>query len=153
MELARRVPGRVTAVEPDPGLDRRHGSGNRSLLLSAGAAIVTIRAVVGRRGSPGDVAYGSAKAGMVGLTRTLAVELAPHGVRLNLVVPGFVDAAMTAGLADASRSAIVDGIPMGRPLAAGGDRRRGVVAAASYMAGATVAVDGGLLSSFGAPRR
>lgn len=123
-------------------------------LLADGAAIVNIGAVVGLRGYPGDVAYGSAKAGLSGLTQTLAMELAPRGIRVNLVVPGFVDTEMTAGLTDASRATIVDGIPMGRPGRA--DEIADVVwavAGASYMTGSTVAVDGGLLASFGAPVR
>jgi 3-oxoacyl-[acyl-carrier protein] reductase len=123
-------------------------------LLADGAAIVTIGAVVGLRGFPGDVAYGSAKAGLSGLTQTLAIELAPRGVRVNLVVPGFVDTDMTAGLTDRARSTIVDGIPLGRTGRA--DEIADVVwavAGASYMTGSTIAVDGGLMASFGAPRR
>jgi 3-oxoacyl-[acyl-carrier protein] reductase len=121
-------------------------------LLSAGAAVINIGAVVGFRGYPGDVAYGSAKAGLSGLTQTLAIELAPYGVRVNLVVPGFVETAMTATLSAASRKRIVDGIPMGR---AGRVEEIAdvvwAVAGASYMTGSTVAVDGGLMASFGAP--
>ncbi|MBC3192761.1 SDR family oxidoreductase [Pseudonocardia sp. C8] len=121
-------------------------------LLTAGSSVVNIGAVVGLRGYPGDAAYGSAKAGLSGLTRTLAIELAPHGVRVNLVIPGFVDTTMTAGLSESSRTAVVDGIPLGRP-----GRPEEIadvvwaVAGASYMTGSTVAVDGGLLASFGAP--
>jgi 3-oxoacyl-[acyl-carrier protein] reductase len=121
-------------------------------LLPAGAAVVNIGAVVGLRGFPGDVAYGSAKAGLVGLTHTLAMEFAPHGVRVNLVVPGFVDTEMTGGLSPAARSRIVQGIPLGRPGRA--EEIADVVwsvAGASYMTGSTIAVDGGLLASFGAP--
>ena len=122
-------------------------------LLSPGAVVINIGAVVGLRGYPGDVAYGSAKAGLSGLTQTLAMELAPHGVRVNLVVPGFVDTTMTAGISESSRETVVDGIPLGRP-----GRPEEIadvvwaVAGASYMTGSTVAVDGGLLASFGAPR-
>lgn len=122
-------------------------------LLPAGSAVINIGAVVGLRGYPGDAAYGSAKAGLSGLTQTLAMELAPHGVRVNLVVPGFVDTTMTAGISDSSRAAVVDGIPLGRPGRP--DEIADVVwavAGASYMTGSTVAVDGGLLASFGAPR-
>ncbi|MBN9738801.1 SDR family NAD(P)-dependent oxidoreductase [Pseudonocardia sp. P1] len=122
-------------------------------LLSDGGCVVNIGAVVGLRGYPGDAAYGSAKAGLSGLTSTLAIELAPYGVRVNLVVPGFVDTDMTAGIPEGSRRTVVDGIPMGRP-----GRPEEIadvvwmVAGASYMTGSTVAVDGGLLASFGAPR-
>jgi 3-oxoacyl-[acyl-carrier protein] reductase len=121
-------------------------------VLPPGAAVINIGAVVGLRGYPGDVAYGSAKAGLAGLTTTLAIELAPHGVRVNLVIPGFVETDMTAGLTDRSRAAVVDGIPLGRP-----GRPEEIadvvwaVAGATYMTGSTVAVDGGLLASFGAP--
>ncbi|WP_433802868.1 SDR family oxidoreductase [Actinomycetospora sp. CA-084318] len=122
-------------------------------LLVDGSSVVNVGAVVGLRGFPGDAAYGSAKAGLSGLTSTLAVELAPQGVRVNLVVPGFVDTEMTAGIPPAARQAIVDGIPMGRVGRA--EEIAEVicaVAGASYMTGSTVAVDGGLLASFGAPR-
>lgn len=122
-------------------------------LLSEGSSVINIGAVVGLRGYPGDAAYGSAKAGLSGLTQTLAMELAPYGVRVNLVVPGFVDTTMTAGISESSRETVVDGIPLGRP-----GRPEEIadvvwsVAGASYMTGSTVAVDGGLLASFGAPR-
>lgn len=122
-------------------------------LLTEGSSIVNIGAVVGLRGYPGDVAYGSAKAGLSGLTQTLAMELAPDGVRVNLVVPGFVDTDMTARISPASRGVVVDGIPLGRPGRP--DEIADVVwmvAGATYMTGSTVAVDGGLLASFGAPR-
>lgn len=123
-------------------------------LLPDGAAVVNIGAVVGLRGFPGDVAYGSAKAGLSGLTQTLAIELAPHGIRVNLVVPGFVDTEMTGGLTPTARERVVEGIPLGRPGRA--EEIADVVwavAGASYMTGSTVAVDGGLLASFGAPTR
>ena len=119
-------------------------------LLAPGAAVVNVGAVVGLRGFPGDVAYGSAKAGLSGLTRVLAVELAPRGVRVNLVVPGFVDTEMTAGLSAAARRRVLAAIPAGRIGTA--EEIADVVACvagATYMTGATVPVDGGLLASFG----
>jgi 3-oxoacyl-[acyl-carrier protein] reductase len=118
--------------------------------LVAGAAVVNVGAVVGFRGFPGDSAYASAKAGLAGLTRSLAVELAPAGVRVNLVVPGFVDTAMTAGLSDTARRRIVAAIPAGRVGTA--EEIADVVVAvagASYMTGAVVPVDGGLMATFG----
>ena len=118
--------------------------------LGAGAAIVNVGAVVGFRGFPGDSAYASAKAGLAGLTRALAVELAPAGVRVNLVVPGFVDTAMTAGLSEAARARVVAAIPAGR-VGAADEIAEVVVAVAgsTYMTGATIPVDGGLLATFG----
>lgn len=123
-------------------------------LLGPGAAVVNVGAVVGMRGFPGDVAYGAAKAGLNGLTQVLAVELAPRGIRVNLVVPGFVDTTMTAGLSDRAREQIVETIPAGRTGTPGEIAEVVVaVAGATYMTGAVVPVDGGLLASFGSPRR
>ncbi|AEA25551.1 SDR family NAD(P)-dependent oxidoreductase [Pseudonocardia benzenivorans] len=118
--------------------------------LSPGAAIVNVGAVVGFRGFPGDAAYGAAKAGLSGLTQVLAVELAPAQVRVNLVVPGFVETDMTAGLSGPARERILAAIPAGRV----GDPEEiadvvVAVAGATYMTGAVVPVDGGLLASFG----
>jgi 3-oxoacyl-[acyl-carrier protein] reductase len=123
-------------------------------LLDRGASIVNVGAVVGLRGFPGDVAYGSAKAGLSGMTQVLAMELASRGIRVNLVVPGFVETAMTETIAEAARDRIVDGIPVGRPGTA--QEVADVlywVAGSTYMTGSTVAVDGGLLASFGAATR
>ncbi|MDI2030493.1 SDR family NAD(P)-dependent oxidoreductase [Saccharopolyspora sp. TS4A08] len=123
-------------------------------VLSAGASIVNVGAVVGWRGFPGDVAYGSAKAGLSGLTQVLAVELAPRGVRVNLVVPGFVDTDMTAGLSERARARVIGTIPAGRTGTAQEIAEVIVaVARSTYMTGATVPVDGGLLASFGGHMR
>lgn len=122
-------------------------------LLGAGSTVVNVGAVVGFRGFPGDVAYGSAKAGLSGMTQVLAVELAPRGIRVNLVVPGFVDTDMTAGLSERARSRLVETIPAGRTGTA--DEIAQVirsVADSTYMTGATVPVDGGLLASLGGAR-
>lgn len=83
-------------------------------ILEPGSSIVNVGAVVGFRGFPGDVAYGSAKAGLSGLTQVLAAELAPRDIRVNLVIPGFVDTDMTSGLSDRARARVVSSIPAGR---------------------------------------
>jgi 3-oxoacyl-[acyl-carrier protein] reductase len=119
--------------------------------LKPGSAIVNVGAVVGLRGFPGDVAYGSAKAGLGGLTRVLAVELASRGVRVNLVIPGFVDTDMTAELSSRARARITGTIPLGRSgTPAEIAEVIEAVAGSAYMTGATVPVDGGLLASLGA---
>lgn len=114
--------------------------------MDTGGAIVNIGAVVGLRGFAGDAAYGTSKAGLAGLTRVLAVELAPRGIRVNLVVPGFVSTNMTARISKRARARILQRIPLGREGLA--EEIASVihwVAGATYMTGAVVPVDGGLL--------
>lgn len=117
--------------------------------LKEGASIVNVGAVVGFRGFPGDVAYGAAKAGLNGLTQVLAVELAPRGIRVNLVIPGVVDTDMTSALAGRARDRLIAAIPMGRTgLAEEIAQVIAGVADSTYMTGSIVATDGGLMSSF-----
>ena len=119
-------------------------------VMEEGASIVNIGAVVGFRGFPGDAPYGSAKAGLAGLTLVLAVELARRRITCNLVVPGFTETEMTGALDDRARERIVTRIPLRRPAEA-----REVaevvawVAATPYMTGAVVPVDGGLSAALG----
>ena len=117
--------------------------------LEAGSALINVGAVVGFRGFPGDVAYGAAKAGLHGLTQVLAVELAPRHIRVNLVIPGFVETDMTSALTGRARERILAAIPLGRTgLPAEIAQVIVGVADAEYMTGSVVATDGGLLSSF-----
>jgi NAD(P)-dependent dehydrogenase (short-subunit alcohol dehydrogenase family) len=118
--------------------------------LKEGSAIVNVGAVVGFRGFPGDSPYGSAKAGLSGLTLVLAVELAKRGITVNMVVPGFTETEMTDGLDERARSMIVDRIPLRRPAKA--EEVAGcvlAVAGLTYMTGALVPVDGGLMAALG----
>lgn len=108
--------------------------------------IVNIGSVVGLRGFPGDAAYASSKAGLLGLTRALAVELATAGITVNLIAPGFVDTDMTAGLSAESLRAIKGSIPADRQASAMEVAELVVaVTCAPYMTGATVPLDGGYL--------
>lgn len=115
--------------------------------IPAGGAIVNVGAVVGLRGFPGDAPYGSAKAGLAGLTKVLAIELARAGVTVNLVVPGLTDTDILSGLDDGVRERLVGLVPLGR-LAAPDEIAAVVcwVADTPYMTGAVVPVDGGLLA-------
>lgn len=114
---------------------RKRGSGR----------IVNVGSVIGRRGFPGDVAYGSAKAGLLGLTRALAIELARDGVTVNLVAPGFVKTDMTAGLTEDVRARIEGSVPVGRRASV--EEVAEVIEAAvfgpDYVTGAEFTVDGG----------
>jgi NAD(P)-dependent dehydrogenase (short-subunit alcohol dehydrogenase family) len=118
--------------------------------LPEGGAIVNVGAVVGFRGFPGDSPYGSAKAGLSGLTLVLAIELAKRGVTVNMVVPGFTETEMTDALDERARSTIIDRIPLRRPaLAAEIADCVVAVAGLTYMTGALVPVDGGLMAALG----
>jgi 3-oxoacyl-[acyl-carrier protein] reductase len=118
--------------------------------MPQGAAVVNIGAVVGFRGFPGDASYGAAKAGLAGLTNVLAVELAPRHIRVNLVVPGFVETEMTEDLSPRARQLITRGIPLQRAGTAAEIAEVVVwVAGSTYMTGSVVATDGGLLAALG----
>jgi 3-oxoacyl-[acyl-carrier protein] reductase len=118
--------------------------------LGEGGSIVNVGAVVGFRGFPGDSAYAASKAGLAGLTRALAIELARRGITVNLVIPGLVLTEMTGGLSEKALESMRAKIPMGRYGEP--DEIAEVVewvARSRYMTGAFVPADGGLMSSFG----
>lgn len=117
-------------------------------LMEAEGSIVNVGAVVGFRGFAGDVAYGASKAGLAGMTQVLAVELARRGIRMNLVIPGFVETDMTAAVSARARARLLQRIPLGRPGTL--EEIAEVicwVAEARYMTGSIVATDGGLMCS------
>jgi len=77
--------------------------------------IINISSVVGVAGNPGQANYVAAKAGIIGLTKAVARELAPRGITANAVAPGFVETDMTRDLPEKTRSAMLAQIPLGRP--------------------------------------
>jgi 3-oxoacyl-[acyl-carrier protein] reductase len=109
--------------------------------------MIFISSVVGLYGSPGQANYASSKAGLVGLARSLARELASRNITANVIAPGFVLSDMTAGLPEARTKVILDQVPLAR--FAEPDEVAGVVEflagdAAAYITGAVIPVDGGL---------
>jgi 3-oxoacyl-[acyl-carrier protein] reductase len=112
-------------------------------------AIVNVVSVVGEMGNAGQTAYAAAKAGLVGLTKSLARELASRNVRVNAVSPGFIDTDMTSRLPDAVRDDIRGRVPMGR-LGSARDVAQAVAflasPSASYITGEVLRVNGGLLT-------
>ena len=109
--------------------------------------LIFISSVVGLSGSAGQANYASAKAGLVGLARSLARELASRNITSNVVAPGFVDTGMTAALSEEQKAEILKRVPLGRIASA--EEVAGVVAflasdAADYITGAVIPVDGGL---------
>ncbi len=122
-----------------------------SLLLRAKehGRIVNITSVVGEIGNAGQVAYAASKAGLIGLTQTLAKELGPRGVTVNAVAPGFIETDMTAEhLPDAQRAALLTGIPLGK-IGAADDVAHAVAflagPEAAYITGQVLRVNGGML--------
>jgi len=110
--------------------------------------IVNLTSVVGEIGNVGQTNYAAAKAGVIGFTKAAAKELAPRGVTVNAVAPGFIDTDMTAVLKDNIREKIVQGIPLGalgKPEHVADAVLFLVSDAASYITGQTLNVDGGMV--------
>jgi 3-oxoacyl-[acyl-carrier protein] reductase len=109
--------------------------------------IVTVTSVVGATGNPGQVNYAAAKAGLVGMTKSYAQEVASRGITANCVAPGFIRTAMTEVLPDAQKEALNGRIPMGR-MGEGGDIGAAVAYLSSreagYVTGQTLHVNGGM---------
>lgn len=109
--------------------------------------IVLVGSVVGLAGSAGQVNYAASKAGLVGMARSLARELASRNITVNVVAPGLVDTDMTAAMTDRRRADVLAQVPLGRP-AAPEDIASAVTwlagDGAGYVTGAVLPVDGGL---------
>lgn len=120
----------------------------RGMVRRRAGRIIMIGSVVGLTGNRGQANYAAAKAGLIGMSRALALEVASRGITVNVVAPGFVATPMTAGLTEAYRTAMVERIPLGR-FGAPTD----VAAAVAYLAsadagwvtGATLHVNGGMV--------
>ena len=109
--------------------------------------IVSITSVVGATGNPGQANYAASKAGLIGMSKALAQEVASRGITANCVAPGFIRTAMTDVLPDAQKEALNQRIPMGR-MGEGEDIGAAVVFLASkeagYVTGQTLHVNGGM---------
>jgi len=109
--------------------------------------IITITSIVGTTGNPGQANYAASKAGLVGMSKALAQELASRNITVNCVAPGFISSAMTDVLPDAQKDALLTKIPAGK-LGEGKDIAAAVVYLASpdasYVTGQTLHVNGGM---------
>jgi 3-oxoacyl-[acyl-carrier protein] reductase len=109
--------------------------------------IINVSSVVGVTGNPGQANYCAAKAGLIGMSKSLAQEVATRGITVNCVAPGFMTSAMTEVLPDAQKEVLLKSIPMGA-MGSGQDIGAAVCFLASqeagYITGQTLHVNGGL---------
>jgi 3-oxoacyl-[acyl-carrier protein] reductase len=118
----------------------------RSMIRARNGRLIFVSSVVALHGSAGQSNYAAAKAGLIGLTRSLARELGSRGITANVVAPGYVETSMTAGFSTARRAEILSQIPAGRAAQPG--EIASVIrflagASAAYVNGAVIPVDGG----------
>ena len=119
----------------------------KSMVRRRSGRIINITSVVGVSGNPGQVNYAAAKAGMIGMSKALAREVATRGITVNCIAPGFIDSPMTRALDEKQRDEILATIPIGR---LGSDKEIGAAVVylasseAAYVTGQTVHVNGGM---------
>ncbi|MGB1265307.1 MAG: 3-oxoacyl-[acyl-carrier-protein] reductase [Nereida ignava] len=119
----------------------------RGMMKARWGRIINISSVVGSTGNPGQANYAASKAGMVGMSKSLAYEVASRGITVNCVAPGFITTAMTDKLTDDQKSSILTNVPAGR-MGEAAEIGAAVLylasAEAGYMTGATLHVNGGM---------
>jgi 3-oxoacyl-[acyl-carrier protein] reductase len=119
----------------------------RGMMKKRWGRIISITSVVGVTGNPGQGNYAASKAGLIGMTKSLAQEIASRNVTVNCIAPGFITSAMTDALNDDQKKALLERIPAGR-MGSGADIGAAVVYLASeeaaYVTGQTLHVNGGM---------
>lgn len=119
----------------------------RGMMKARWGRIVNISSVVGATGNPGQANYAASKAGMVGMTKSIAYEVASRGITVNAVAPGFIETAMTDKLTDDQKTGILGQIPTGRmgtPEEIAGAVLYLASPEAAYVTGTTLHVNGGM---------
>ena len=119
----------------------------RGMMKQRWGRILFITSVVGTTGNAGQANYAASKAGMVGMSKAMAQEVASRGITVNCVAPGFIETAMTDALSDDQKATLLTGVPSGR-LGSVADISAGVVylasIEASYVTGQTLHINGGM---------
>ena len=119
----------------------------RGMMKERKGSIIHITSIVGLIGNPGQAAYCAAKAGLVGLTKSMAKELASRNIRVNAVAPGFIDTDMTLALTPDQKAEIAKSIPLGRtgtPEEIANAVLYLASSASGYVTGQVISVDGGM---------
>jgi 3-oxoacyl-[acyl-carrier protein] reductase len=119
----------------------------RFMTKQRAGSIINIASVVGMMGNIGQSNYAASKAGIIGLSKTMAREFAPRGIKVNAVAPGFIDTDMTRDLPEKAKEAFLTNIPMGR-MGTPEDVAEAVLFlatdASGYITGQVIGVNGGL---------
>ncbi|MCP5454603.1 MAG: 3-oxoacyl-ACP reductase FabG [Spirochaetaceae bacterium] len=119
----------------------------RAMIKRRSGSVINVASVVGLVGNGGQANYAASKAGLIGLTKSLAREVAGRGVRVNAIAPGYIDTAMTEAIPEAAKAALRERIPLGRT---GSPAEVASVALflasdlASYVTGEVIRIDGGM---------
>lgn len=120
----------------------------RKMMRNRYGRIINISSVVGVSGNPGQANYCASKAGLIGMTKSLALEVASRGITINCVAPGFIESNMTDSLTDAQKEAITQKIPqkvLGKPADIASVVAFLASPLSSYITGQTIHVNGGML--------
>jgi 3-oxoacyl-[acyl-carrier protein] reductase len=119
----------------------------RGMMRRRWGRIVNITSIVALTGNPGQANYAAAKAGMIGMTKSLATEVASRGITVNCVAPGFIQTSMTDALSEDQRARLLERVPLGR-LGSGADVAAAVgylvSEEAAYVTGQTLHINGGM---------
>ena len=121
---------------------------SRLIARSGGGSIINVSSIIGTNGNAGQAVYGGSKAAVIGITKSLAKELAPQNIRVNAIAPGFIETDMAKSIGPEKYQERLNSIKMGRPGSAADVANVALFLASdlsSYVTGQVVGVDGGML--------